>query len=446
MKIPKLMHLIILAGLLLAACTPASPAVPTTTPVPPTPFETENPAPPAAQAVQQALAERLGVDPSEVIIREIEAMQWSDTCLGLGGPAESCGAMIVEGYRVVVEANGTQAVFRTNLDGSSIREAAGEAAGNPGPDRPKGDETPASIPLEGEMPQAVKNVIDTLAVKNSLRPADVRVILVEEVTWPNSCLGVQTQGMMCLQVLTPGYRVVVEADGKQFEYHTDDAGGKIMEAGSPVPNTQAPAITWEQTENGICTRAEIGFRTVGYGPCGGTLRQVPLSQERGRELAELAEVFSAFEAGTRAGVLTFEGSGGREPTAEEQRAIAEWARALRQSVEDGEPAVVPVITWTREGGIAGFCDTLTITAGGWVYASSCKSAEPTVFRLNDEQLKMLYQWVDNYASFAVDKSDPAGVADGMIVTLTFTGEGQNQVPADEKDAIMAFATNLFAVQ
>lgn len=445
MKMPKILSWVILAGMLLAACTPAMQSLPaTTTPVPPTPFETGVPVPPAAQAVQAFLAERIGVDPGEVKVQSIDEMQWSDTCLGLGGPAEMCGQMIVPGFRIVVEANGQQLVFRTDSDGSMIREAVDESAAGP-----KGDQTPIGKPVvEGETPEAVQKVIEMVSVENSLLPADVRVISVEEVMWNDSCLGVNQRGMMCMQVITPGYRVVVEAGGKQMVYHTDDAGGKIIEAGAPQPNTLAPAIIWEQTESGICTRAEIGFLMVKYGPCGGTMKQIKLSPERSKELAEFADVYSSFEAGTRAGVLTFEGSGRRDPSAEEQRAIAEWARALRQSVEEGQETVKPVLYWTREGGIAGFCDEVNVSAGGWVYASSCKNGtqEPMVFRLNDEQLKMLYEWVDTYASFTLEQSDPAGVADGMKMALTFTGEGQKQATKSEQESIATFIGNLIGVQ
>ena len=443
MKMPKFLSWVILAGMFLAACTPAAKPLPaTTTPVPPTPVETGVPVPPAAQAVQAALAERLGVDAGAVKILEIEAQQWSDTCLGLGGPAEMCGQVIVPGFRIVVEANGQQAVFRTDRAGSTIREAVDESAAGP-----NADKTPIGKPvLEGETPEAVKKVIDLVSAENSLRPADVRVVSVEEVMWSDSCLGVNLRGMMCMQVITPGYRVIVEAGGKQMVYHTDDAGGKIIEAGAPQPNTLAPAIIWEQSVSGICTRAEIGFAVVKYGPCGGTLKQVKLSAERSKELAELADVYSAFEAGSRAGVLTFEGSGSRDPSAEEQRAIAEWARALRQSLEEGDEAVEPVFSWSREGGIAGFCDAVTISLGGWVYVSNCKDSGPTVFRLNEEQLKALYEWNDAYAPFTLDQSDPVGVADGMKIALAFNGEGQKRATKSEQEAMAAFIGELIGVQ
>ena len=52
---------------------------------------------------------------------------------------------------------------------------------------------------------------------------DARVVAVTAVDWPDTCLGVRTPGRVCAQVVTPGYRIIVEASGKRIEYHTDRA-------------------------------------------------------------------------------------------------------------------------------------------------------------------------------------------------------------------------------
>ncbi len=52
---------------------------------------------------------------------------------------------------------------------------------------------------------------------------DARVVAVTAVDWPDACLGVRTPGSVCAQVVTPGYRIIIEAGGKRIEYHTDRA-------------------------------------------------------------------------------------------------------------------------------------------------------------------------------------------------------------------------------
>jgi hypothetical protein len=76
---------------------------------------------PVAEAVLQAAARESGADPSDLMIRTFERQTWPDSCLGLGGPAEICAAVLVEGWRVTVTGGKRTWVFRTNDDGSQVR-------------------------------------------------------------------------------------------------------------------------------------------------------------------------------------------------------------------------------------------------------------------------------------------------------------------------------------
>ena len=44
------------------------------------------------------------------------------------------------------------------------------------------------------------------------------IVSAESVTWSDSALGCPKPGMMYSQVITPGLKVVVEADGRTFDY------------------------------------------------------------------------------------------------------------------------------------------------------------------------------------------------------------------------------------
>src|SRR5690606_36056590 len=46
----------------------------------------------------------------------------------------------------------------------------------------------------------------------------------EEVTWSDSSLGCPQSGMMYAQVLTPGFRTVLEVDGVRYRYHAAAEG------------------------------------------------------------------------------------------------------------------------------------------------------------------------------------------------------------------------------
>ena len=72
-------------------------------------------------AARAALAAELGIDELTITRQEITRQDWTDSCLGLGGPAESCLQAITPGYRLVLQAGEELWEARTNLDGSVVR-------------------------------------------------------------------------------------------------------------------------------------------------------------------------------------------------------------------------------------------------------------------------------------------------------------------------------------
>ena len=80
------------------------------------------PLPAAVAAARARAAADFGVNVDAAVVMSVFERQWSDSCLGLGGIAESCLQVITPGYEVTVEASGQTRVYRTNADGSVIRE------------------------------------------------------------------------------------------------------------------------------------------------------------------------------------------------------------------------------------------------------------------------------------------------------------------------------------
>lgn len=76
---------------------------------------------PAAAAARQDLAQKLSIPATRIVILNIEEKTWSDGCLGLGGPAESCLQALVEGFRVEILADGQTYFYRTDQSGTSVR-------------------------------------------------------------------------------------------------------------------------------------------------------------------------------------------------------------------------------------------------------------------------------------------------------------------------------------
>ncbi len=81
---------------------------------------------PAAAAARKDLAAKLNIDDRNIVIMLVENRTWSDGCLGLGLPHESCLAALVEGFRVELLAKEKTYVYRTDIAGNSLRSESVE--------------------------------------------------------------------------------------------------------------------------------------------------------------------------------------------------------------------------------------------------------------------------------------------------------------------------------
>ena len=69
--------------------------------------------------------------------------------------------------------------------------------------------------------QALAAAIADLAQHLNLPEEAVQLVSIEAVKWSDTSLGCPKEGYMYAQVITPGYLILLEAGGQQYEYHTD---------------------------------------------------------------------------------------------------------------------------------------------------------------------------------------------------------------------------------
>jgi hypothetical protein len=74
--------------------------------------------------------------------------------------------------------------------------------------------------MQADREHAVQLAIDTLSKHLKVETSAIRLISAEEVDWPDSSLGCPEKGMVYMQVITPGFRVRLEAGDRQYEVHT----------------------------------------------------------------------------------------------------------------------------------------------------------------------------------------------------------------------------------
>ena len=63
----------------------------------------------------------------------------------------------------------------------------------------------------------------------------IKVTAVEAVEWSNAGLGCPKAGMMYAEVITPGFRILLEAASKTYEYHSNRKTKVVLcQGGRPV--------------------------------------------------------------------------------------------------------------------------------------------------------------------------------------------------------------------
>lgn len=86
----------------------------------------------------------------------------------------------------------------------------------------------------------VQQMIVDLSERLGVSEADIRFLRADAVDWPDSSLGCPEPGMMYTQVITPGYQVIVEAEGQLHFYHTNGTEGfKYCADAAPVGDSPA---------------------------------------------------------------------------------------------------------------------------------------------------------------------------------------------------------------
>lgn len=150
------------------------------------------------------LAEMAGLPLENIRVVNSQPMEWPDGCLGAAERGESCTQAIVPGYKFDLEYEGRTYFLHTNQDLSQAR------LGGP-------QET-----------LAIVRVRQQAAADKGVGLEEVTLVSSEAVQWSNSCLGVERDGMMCLMVITPGYRIKVKVLNTTLEYHTNQSASAVV--------------------------------------------------------------------------------------------------------------------------------------------------------------------------------------------------------------------------
>src|SRR5687767_4513075 len=104
------------------------------------------------------------------------------------------------------------------------------------------DEQPTVTPAPEDLTPAQHAAVETLSENLGVPADEITVVSTEAMDWPDSCVGIEGPPMNCAQVITPGFQIRLEANGKQVVYRTNEDGTRIGPA--------TVAMSWKR-EGGI---------------------------------------------------------------------------------------------------------------------------------------------------------------------------------------------------
>lgn len=280
-------------------------------------------------------------------------------------------------------------------------------------------------------PQAVQTAQQALANQLGVSLLAVNLDKIEDAQWPDACLGLPQPDEACAEVITPGYLITFSANGLPYQVRTNRDGQivRLMNA-TAVPQTDQQPLAVEKVREALATRLGIAIdqvKVTGFEPVDWTDGCLGLGQPNESCLMAIVPGYRVrLEANGTAYV--FRTDLGGDQVREESGQIEELG---------------VVLTWSRSGGIAGFCDQLMMFASGRALSSSCKNTDTrSGVQLSAEQMATLTDWTQRFSSFTYEQTDPAS-ADAMTLSLVFTGSGQQSASDADKAAMLEFAQAVF---
>ncbi len=193
------------------------------------------------QQVQTALTKSLDLTTDEIITRDDIAIArysretWSDSCLGLGGPAESCLAALTEGWQVEAIYNNEQYFYRTDLSGSQIRPSTLD------------NNLPPSLQTRILQTAQIAGLGDTLSITEA-----------QTKLW-DGCYGLPTEADICSAIGIYGWQTIVTDGDHYWIYHTDNLGNTILLNELASTNTAIPRFM--NTHNFETLAPETSFQS-----------------------------------------------------------------------------------------------------------------------------------------------------------------------------------------
>ena len=158
------------------------------------------------------LASQAGIERDDIHLLSVDAFTWPDTALGCATRATEgeTTSTLVPGYRILLSTANRIVVYHTDRD-ETIFECD-----DPGWLAQEGKPLPID-PVAGSL---VELVARDAAQRLSLPDAQIDLVSLLAVDWPDSSLGCPKPAGVYDPTVTPGYRIVLRGVSQALIYHT----------------------------------------------------------------------------------------------------------------------------------------------------------------------------------------------------------------------------------
>jgi hypothetical protein len=90
--------------------------------------------------------------------------------------------------------------------------------------------TPQDPALENVLPPEVAlNVQNFISETMGVAVENVEITNVEQMDWPDGCLGLPQGDEVCVEAITPGWLLTFDIDNQEFRYRVDQTGTVIRQ-------------------------------------------------------------------------------------------------------------------------------------------------------------------------------------------------------------------------
>lgn len=175
---------------------------------------------------QLQLALNLKTSPANLSLQSANAKQWPDGALGCPQDGQAYPQVVTPGFLLIFSDAAQSVQYPVHTDASAEHMLLC-ANGQPVALSIKPVAAPAGPAARmGELARAA------LAQELAVAATNITVVAVEATEWRDSSLGCPKPGMNYLQVITPGYKITLAAQGQRYEYHSD-TNKRVVRCGTP---------------------------------------------------------------------------------------------------------------------------------------------------------------------------------------------------------------------